>query len=133
MKMLYIVSLAAVSSALFSLTSCSNTANNVSSTSSTVTPSDAIVLQKSLPEAHMSALHALSTIGAKVSSNKPGYLEGRRPNKMGLMVGSGGETVKIWLTAQGSRQTLVKVKTKKSIVGIAGQKNWDSEVIRAMR
>jgi hypothetical protein len=86
-----------------------------------------------LAAAHQSGLDALAKIGANVKKNEPAYLEGRRPNKIGLVVGSGGETVKIWLTAQGGAKTAVKVKTVKSFVGIAGQRNWDSEVIAAMQ
>ena len=88
-----------------------------------------MVVNKSLNASHQAALHALATIGADVKVNQPTYVEGRRPNKIGLVVGSGGETIKIWLTAQGDK-TAVKVKTEKSFVGIAGQ--LLTRVIKAM-
>jgi hypothetical protein len=91
-----------------------------------------ITVNKPLAGAHQSALQALAGVGAVVKQNTPTYVEGRRPNKMGLMVGSGGETIKIWLSAAGA-QTQVKVTTEKSFAGMVGQKSWDSEVLAALR
>ena len=79
------------------------------------------------------ALDALSVIGCDVKKQEPTLVEGVRPHKMGLLVGSGGENVRIWLTARGARSTDVKVKTSKSFVGIAGQKTWDSAVLAEMK
>lgn len=56
-------------------------------------------------------------------------LEGKRSNKVGLMVGSGGEKMKAEITALSDGMTEVHVQTKKTFVGIAGQKNWDDEVM----
>jgi hypothetical protein len=114
-----------------SLTSCSSTSTS-SAPPSAAPAENAFVLDKPQTAAHQAALHALATIGAVVQKDTLAYVQGRRPNKMGLVVGSGGETVKIWLTAQGSK-TSVSVKTEKSFAGIAGQKNWDAQVIAAMQ
>ena len=48
---------------------------------------------------------------------------------MGFFVGSGGETIGLWLATLAPDKTEVKVTTSKSVVGIAGQKNWDDAVI----
>jgi hypothetical protein len=56
-------------------------------------------------------------------------LEGKRSNKVGLMVGSGGERMKAEITVLSDGMTEVHVQTKKTFVGIAGQKNWDDEVM----
>lgn len=119
--------------AFASLTSCSTTSEPSVRTSGTESAANNVILDKSLAAAHQSGLDALAKIGANVKKNEPTYMEGRRPNKIGLVVGSGGETVKIWFTAQSAGKTAVKVKTVKSLVGIAGQRNWDSEVITAMQ
>lgn len=72
---------------------------------------------------------ALAVTGFDVTQQEPGYVEGFRPRKVGLAVGSGGETAGIWLTAQGADKTEVKVDTAKSLVGIVGQQSWNDEII----
>jgi hypothetical protein len=114
-------------------TSCSSSGSTAPASGVGSAPAaDGSVLAKPLAAAHQSALQALAAVGANVTVNEAAYLEGKRPHKMGVMVGSGGETIKITLTAQG-QQTHVSVATKKSILGIAGQKNWDAQVLAAMR
>jgi hypothetical protein len=130
-KPLFIITLTLGLTSLSSLTSCSST-SRASSAPDAAPAGNALVLNKPLATAHRAALHALSTIGAVVQENTPTYVEGRRPNKMGLVVGSGGETIKISLAAEGSK-TAVSVKTEKSFMGIAGQRNWDAQVIAAMQ
>lgn len=51
---------------------------------------------------------------------------------MGLAVGSGNETVKVSMTGMGPQKTSVNVKTEKAMLGLAGQKNWDQQVIAEM-
>lgn len=59
-----------------------------------------------------------------------GYtLEGKRSNKIGLMVGSGGEKMMAKIVPMDDGKSEVTVRTKKTFVGIAGQKNWDDEVM----
>jgi hypothetical protein len=128
-----IISLGVGLVALTGLPSCSTTGGPSAAAPGAAPVGSQVVLNKPMAAAHQAALHALSTIGAEVKKNEPTYVEGRRPNKMGLFVGSGGETVKVWLTAQEGEKTGVTVKTEKSFVGIAGQKNWDADVIAAMR
>lgn len=79
------------------------------------------------------AIDALVVTGFNVTKQEPAYVEGFRPRKVGLFVGSGGETVGIWLVEQGPNTTEVRVDTAKSLVGIVGQKNWDTEILNEMR
>jgi hypothetical protein len=51
---------------------------------------------------------------------------------MGLLVGSGGETVKIFLYPETETETRVWVDTNLSFVGIAGQQNWSKQVLQQM-
>jgi hypothetical protein len=55
-----------------------------------------------------------------------------RPRKVGFFVGSGGETVGIWLEPLGPDQTHVLVTTATTAAGRLGQKNWDNEVLAEM-
>ncbi len=92
-----------------------------------------VVFDHSLAATQQAAVDALTVIGCDIKTQDPNYVEGRRPNKMGLFVGSGGETVQVWLTEIGPEKTSVQVQTKKSLVGLAGQKNWDAQVLEEMR
>jgi hypothetical protein len=85
-----------------------------------------------LEKARQGALDALVVLGFDVKKQEPTYVEGFRPRKIGLLVGSGGETVGVWLEPVGEQRTRVRVDTAKSFVGIAGQKNWDAEVLAQM-
>ncbi len=78
------------------------------------------------------AVDALVVTGFDVQKSDPLYVEGFRPRKLGLLVGSGGETVGVWLEPVGSATTRVRVDTAKSFVGIVGQKNWDEAILEAM-
>ena len=92
----------------------------------------ATVFEQPLAKTRQAALDALVVVGCKIKKQEPTYVDGRRPNKMGLFVGSGGETLKIWLEEVGPTKTSVRVKTSKSLIGIVGQKDWDTEVLMQM-
>ena len=83
----------------------------------------AVVVQKAV-------LDALAVTGFDVKKAEPLYVEGFRPRKVGLLVGSGGETVGVWLEPLSEASTRVRVDTARSVVGIAGQKNWDQEIMK---
>lgn len=91
-----------------------------------------IVFQQPLARVNEAAARALVGVGCEVKRNEPYFASGRRPNKMGLFVGSGGETVKIFMLPQGDKVTNVWVDTDLSFVGIAGQQNWNKQVIAEM-
>ena len=78
------------------------------------------------------AADALTVVGCEIKKNDSNYIEGVRAHKMGAFVGSGGETVSVALTATDGKIS-VEIHTKKSFVGMAGQKNWDESVLEEMK
>jgi type IV pilus biogenesis protein CpaD/CtpE len=90
------------------------------------------VFQQPIEQVQKAAVDALVGTGFNVAKQEPTYVEGFRPRKVGLFVGSGGETVGIRLASQGPNKTEVRVDTVKSFVGIVGQKNWDAEILNEM-
>jgi hypothetical protein len=81
-----------------------------------------------MDKVQVAAVNALVTLGCEIKKQLPNYVEGKRTRKVGVFVGSGGETLRIWLT-EANGKTSVKVSTEKTFVGGAGQKNWDKEVV----
>jgi hypothetical protein len=94
------------------------------------TPS--IVYNKSEATVQKAAVDALLANGFEIGKSDTDYVGGSRPHKIGLVVGSGGESAGVWLSPLGRDKTAVKVSTAKSILGIVGQKNWDAEIIAEM-
>ncbi len=87
---------------------------------------------KPVEEVRKAAVNALVVTGFDIEKNEPLYVEGFKPRKIGLIVGSGGETVGIWLESLDPGQTRVRINTAKSSFGILGQKSWNAEVLAAM-
>ncbi len=86
------------------------------------------------PEAiHAASLEALAAIGCTVKKDSPTSIEGKRGNKIGLAVGSGGEKLFVTIKDLGEGKTELKVVTKKTLVGIVGQKLWNEEVAHHVR
>jgi len=52
---------------------------------------------------------------------------------MGLIVGSGGEVVDVYMLPENDKSTDVWVNTDKSFVGIVGQRNWDAKTMDALK
>lgn len=118
---------------LFLLPSCSSTAGKTGTTATQtaqVAPKSGktLTVDKSLQEAHKSALQALTKLDCEIKADTATYVAGFRRRHIGVLVGSGGETLKIWLEEISATQSRVTVSTSKSLLGIAGQKNWDDEV-----
>ena len=74
------------------------------------------------------AVTALTVLGCELKTQLPSYVEGKRVRKVGVFVGSGGETLRVWL-AEVEGRTEVRVSTSKTFVGGAGQKNWDKQIV----
>lgn len=91
-----------------------------------------VVYDKPEAQVQKAAIDALTDNGFVISKSDAELVEGARPHKMGALVGSGGESAGVWLSSVGTDKTSVKVNTAKSLLGIAGQKNWDKEIIAAM-
>lgn len=90
------------------------------------------IYQHSIEEVRPAAARALSFVGCKIETQEDFYVEGKRPNKMGFFVGSGGETVKVFLNPSSTNQTQVWADTDLSFVGIVGQKSWNQQVLDEM-
>lgn len=116
----------AMASCMLAVAGCSATPTKPTDT----VPS--VVYDKPETTVQKAAVDALVANGFVVSKSDAEYVEGARPHKMGLFVGSGGESAGVWLSALGSDKTSVKVDTAKSFAGMAGQKNWDKEIIAEM-
>jgi hypothetical protein len=86
--------------------------------------------QQPLDKTREATLRALTFVGCEVKKNQTYYVSGRRPNKMGLFVGSGGETVEVFLNPKGEKETEVWVDTDLSFVGLAGQQDWSKQVMQ---
>ena len=85
------------------------------------------------------AVIALVANGFNVTKQDARYIEGTRP-RPGPPVPStprwrewwglaGGETTAIWIEALDDTTSRVHVDTVKTFLGLAGQQNWDSEII----
>jgi hypothetical protein len=91
-----------------------------------------LVFQKPAEAVQKAALDALVSTGFDVQKTELLYVEGSRPRRVGLVIGSGGETAGIWLEPIGSERTRVRVSTAKTLLGIAGQRNWDDAILNEM-
>lgn len=92
-----------------------------------------LVFNKGVEEVRQAGLRALTFVGCELKTQQPYFLTGRRPNKFGLFVGSGGETVKLFLYPQAPELTHVWVDTDLSFAGIAGQQSWDDKVTAELK
>jgi hypothetical protein len=90
-----------------------------------------IVVLTAKPEAvHDAALQALAAIGCEIKKDAADAIEAKRPNKVGLAVGSGGEKLFVTLKDLGDGKTELKVTTKKTMLGFVGQKLWNEEIAK---
>lgn len=78
------------------------------------------------------AIRALVSVGCEVKKKETYFVSGFRRHKMGVFIGSGGETVKVFMIPQGDKATNVWVDTDLSFVGMAGQQNWNKQVLSEM-
>ena len=90
------------------------------------------VFSASLDDTRKAAVSGLKKNGFLIKDDSGNTITGERPNRIGLLIGSGGEKISVELKTLGDMSTEARVKTKKTFVGYAGQKNWDDEVIAAM-
>jgi hypothetical protein len=77
------------------------------------------------------AKQAIATYGCSVKKEKTDYLECTRDRHIGVFVGSGGEKVKVKLSAKGN-ETRVQISTGKGFVGRVGKKNWSTPIFNEM-
>jgi|SRR5215831_10341946 len=93
----------------------------------------AAVLPGEISKVREAALDALKVYGFEIDKSESNYLQGSRPHKVGLFVGSGGETVGIWLQQVAAAQTELSISTSKSFLGYAGQKDWSQDILEEIR
>jgi hypothetical protein len=89
-------------------------------------------LDQPISSVHKAAIDALTVIGCTIKKEEATYIEGKRERKIGAFVGSGGETVSVTLSEAGAGKVAVDIRTAKTFVGGAGQKNWDQPVLDEM-
>ena len=85
------------------------------------------------PSAKAAALASLLEFGFNIDEETDDRIEGRRPHKIGLFVGSGGERATVTIKAISDTQTQVSVDTRKTVIGVAGQKNWEDEIVASIQ
>ena len=90
------------------------------------------VFAQPLARVQDAAARALTSIGCRVEQKETYFVSGSRPHKIGLFVGSGGETVKVFMVPQSDKVTNVWVDTDLSFMGIAGQQGWNKQVLAEM-
>jgi hypothetical protein len=96
-------------------------------------PSEApTVFAKPSAVVQKAAVDSLVVAGFEIQKTEPLYVEGMRPHRVGLVVGSGGETVGVWLEPMGASRTGVRVDTARSLLGIAGQRKWNDDILAEM-
>jgi hypothetical protein len=86
-----------------------------------------------LDRVQRAAVDAVVMNGFDVQKEQPTCVEGHRPHKIGLFLGSGGETVTISLRPHEPSGTDVTVETTMSLLGIVGQRSWSADVFDQMR
>lgn len=89
-----------------------------------------VILAAAPTAVHDAALQALAAIGCEIKKDTADAIEAKRPNKVGLAVGSGGEKLFVAIKDLGEGKTELKVTTKKTLAGIVGQKLWNEEVAK---
>jgi hypothetical protein len=89
-----------------------------------------VVLTATAQAVHDAALQAIAAIGGEIKKDAADAIEAKRPNKVGLAVGSGGEKLFVAIKDLGEGKTELKVTTKKTMLGIVGQKLWNEEIAK---
>jgi len=100
--------------------------------STPVRPSSFTTVDQPVEVVHKAAVNALVSTGFDVERTEALYIEGYRPRRWGLVAGSGGETVAIWLEWESPSRTRMSIDTGQTFLGGAGQKNWNYEVFNAI-
>lgn len=92
----------------------------------------AVVFGKPSTVVQKASVDALVVTGFDIQKSEPLYVEGYRPRRIGLIVGSGGETVGIWLEQMNNSKTRVLVDTARTFAGGAGQRNWNAAILEEL-
>ncbi|MCH6256766.1 hypothetical protein MLD52_09425 [Puniceicoccaceae bacterium K14] len=90
-------------------------------------------LAYSVDELQIASKQALVAIGCKIKKEQPDFIEAKRPNKIGVAVGSGGEILKINFKIIDENNTEITVATKKTMAGYVGQRLWSEELLENIK
>jgi hypothetical protein len=85
-----------------------------------------------LPAVKAAVIDAMKSVEFEVKKDNGNNLEGKRKRHIGVMVGSGGETLVVQLKEAeegGVKGTKVVAETKKGFIGRVGQKSWTNAVL----
>lgn len=111
----------------------STTSSKTSSEKSTSVKGLSQVFSAPVEDVRVATLAAMKKYGFEMKDESGNEFKAKRSNKVGLVVGSGGERMLASVNPLDDGTVEVRVQTKKTFVGIAGQKNWDDEVMDAIK
>jgi hypothetical protein len=90
--------------------------------------------EKSLYVVKQAAINALSVHGFEITDDNATYVEGHRPRDWKpFRCSPGGEGAGIWLEQTNPSLTRAWIKSEKSFIGMACQKNWTLPILTEMR
>jgi hypothetical protein len=75
------------------------------------------------------ARKVLAALDSSIESETGGEIRAQRNRHFGVMVGSGGEELRITLTPVDAQRTFMTATTKTGFVGGAGQKPWSCQIV----
>lgn len=121
---------------IFAMTAVAACASGAAAPLKPPSQSTDVVLPYAVSEVRRAAEDALVAAGFEVQNRQALYVDGERPRRVGVFIGSGGERAGIWLEAIEEDRTRIRVRTARTFVGGAGQRNWDdvllSEIDRSL-
>ncbi len=87
-----------------------------------------IILNKSLLETKKIVLDVTKNLDAQTIKDTEEQYIIKRKHHIGLVVGSGGETISFTFKKLKDNKTFITIDTKRDFVGIAGQKAWSCDI-----
>jgi hypothetical protein len=78
-------------------------------------------LDHPIEAAQKAAVNALAVIGCTIKKEDPTYVEGKREHKVGVFVGSGGETVSVTLTPAGDGKVSTTFEPRRALWAWLGE------------
>ncbi len=75
------------------------------------------------------ARKVLAALDSNIESETGGEIRAQRKRHFGVVVGSGGEELRVTLTPVDAQRTFMTATTKTGFVGGAGQKPWSCQIV----
>ena len=92
-----------------------------------------IITNKSVKDLKKIIQAATKDLDAQTVQDNEEFYIIKRKHHIGLVTGSGGETITFTFKKPTSTRTFVTINTKRDLVGIAGQKPWSCEVANLIK